>query len=106
MGKASRAKKNRVTPPSSAAGRPAWLLPAAAAGLLAAIAIVLAVVLTGGGSKNGTTTQAQAPTWPADTALPGLLTTKAPWPANQAQMPGRLQALELPLLPEEALTLH
>jgi hypothetical protein len=58
MGKASRAKKERVKVPAGApsgggGGRPAWLLPAAAGGLVVVIvAIVLGVTLSGGSSAS------------------------------------------------------
>jgi hypothetical protein len=103
MGKAARIKQERVKAPPSAASRgsmPSWLLPAAGAVALVAVVAVVLVLVLGGDSKSS------APTWPASSAMTGLLTGKTPWPANQEQLPGRLVALNLPELPQEGLALH
>jgi hypothetical protein len=53
-----------------------------------AVVIVLLVVLGGDGTTN--------PSDEPATALPGMLTTNAPWPANTDQLTARLQQLSLP----------
>jgi hypothetical protein len=61
--------------------------------VIALIAVVGFLLL---GGDNGTTAR----------ALPGMLTTKAPWPANSADLRERLQAIGLPALGKTATAQH
>jgi hypothetical protein len=78
----------------------------------AAVSLVLAALTVGGaaalllvlGPGGGSTGTASASLLRAQ--LPGVLVTRAPWPANVAQLRGRLDALGLPALGREGTALH
>ena len=86
----------------------------ACAVLLAVAAILVATGCGGSGngsSKADTATSASAgvelgPSFGSMTALPGVLTTKPPWPDNTGQLQQRLRAIGLPPLTQEGQVLH
>ena len=57
-------------------------------GLVAGALVIVLLVVLGGGNPS--------PPGEGPAALPGLLTTNAPWPANTDQVAARLQQLNLP----------
>lgn len=105
MGKASRLKAERRRAPVPPVGKnqPRWtrarLTAAAVATVIVAGAVIGAVVAFSGGSSPAAASIPQR-------SLAGLLTGKAPWPANAGELASRLRTLGLPALTQEGTALH
>jgi hypothetical protein len=111
MGKQSRQKRERRAAPPPVGKNPhgwrpsRWLLAIGGAALVAAIAGGLAVAL-GQSGGTGPTSVTLGPTVANMAALPGLQTGQPPWPAEQARLAARLDALGLPRLQMEGNVVH
>jgi hypothetical protein len=80
-----------------------------ACAVLLAVAVTLALASCGGSDSKPASTAAGAaggPAFGAMDALPGLLTTPPPWPANAGELQLRLRAIGLPALTEEGQVVH
>jgi hypothetical protein len=97
--------KPRRVPAVGGQRKPPWLIYGFAALGPIALAIVLLVIFLGGGGNSNKTVTGSAPKIDY-AALPGLEKGKAPWRAQYATLPDRLQPLHLSSLGAEGTKLH
>ena len=89
-----------TTEPTEPASRRRAAIVAGVLLLVAVAAVVIFLATRPSSSDDG------AVATPAPRGLPGLLTSPAPWPANNELLRSRLEEIGLPALPAEGQVLH